>query len=123
MSKADLDQLKAHARLVSQTTSDGSITSPEIERLVKTLKNMLRGEANDLEPHYTSDGRSPVVAWTRTFHNKTYSYAAVGVSDEYGELVWYVSNDNKPKSWPDLVKFMGMSGLSTLEVLRTGVDG
>ena len=111
---------------------------------VDNLQSALLNKMVEREPQPTSDGRAPVVAFSKTFRNgtKKYEYSALGVvihgnrldweSKAFGEDVydapteikWYLTcssgNTASPKNWRQLIEFMGVEGLGTLEVLRAG---
>lgn len=106
-----------------------------------SIQEQLTRSMLDREPSPTSDGRPPVVAFSKRFREgaKAYSYVAIGVPvaydnhrlDHHGLVVdtnwvtqWYISSSSgrsaSPKSWQQLIEFMGVDGLNTLEVLRAG---
>lgn len=92
-----------------------------MNKLVTALKEVLLEDVFQVEPRPGPEGIAPVVAWARTFHNTaTYSYAAIGIGQPGGTLLWYITNDDKPRTWDKLTKFMSTSGIATLEILRAG---
>lgn len=112
----------------------------EHDRTVQSLQEELAATMLGQEPKSTSDGRPPVIAFRKMFReHKCYDYTSVGVdvtvsveelNDQfsfrpvYTKKMWFLSsssgNTTNPKTWSELVKFMGVDGLRTLEVLRAG---
>lgn len=98
----------------------------EAERLVT---EELAREVLDSEP-WNEDGTSPVIAFNKKFggSDREYAYAAIGIevnvhNSEDVAQVWCLTNGDASRAkgamtWPELVKFMGTSGLSSMEVLR-----
>lgn len=108
---------------------------------VAELQASLAEQMLQREPR-SVDGQMPVVAFEKRFRSdgsKAYHYAALGVETEmirreridgyeyypdgvYIETVWYLTSApgraGSPKTWAELVEFMGVDGLKTLQVLR-----
>jgi hypothetical protein len=117
---SDLNELKDRARIIALAELRGE-ADEGMSNLITALKETIREDALKFEPSYTDADGPPVVTWERTYPNSgTYSYVAIGIQQPQGDLLWYVSNDTKPRSWEALVKFMGLSGLATQEILRGG---
>ncbi|UTN91235.1 hypothetical protein SEA_POKYPUPPY_76 [Gordonia phage PokyPuppy] len=110
----------------------------EHQRAAELAQEALTREMLDREPLPTSDGDSPVVAFHKRYskdETKTYEFTAIGIPQEYvrqvdafvneygSRIMWYVSAGKRPippMPWAELVKFMGIKGLETLQVLRSG---
>lgn len=94
----------------------------------------LATEVLNNEPQGTPE-QSPVVSFKRTYKGgtTTYEYVAIGIG-EYNRAIgldgnlghvecvrkWYLSSSqsHSPLTWAQLVKFMGVTGLTTLQLLR-----
>ncbi|WIC40066.1 hypothetical protein SEA_DAKITI_80 [Gordonia phage Dakiti] len=113
----------------------------EHQRAAELAQEALTREMLHREPKPTAEGASPVVAfkkrYTRDASAKSYEYVSIGIPEEYVRrstehpdcdilgvrLMWYVTVGKRaiaPMPWSELVKFMGLEGLKTLEVLRAG---
>lgn len=106
-----------------QTVILGTLAREQDE--ISNLEALLAAELLKQEPHAVENGRAPVVAFERRWSGKRYSYAAVGISglvNEYPtDLTWYLTSVLGPTermTWSELIRFMGVDGLSTLEILR-----
>lgn len=92
----------------------------ETRQIEAEMTAELARELLDNEPEYND--APPVVAFEKAFRSgaNAYHYAAIGVKGEDDELKWYLTAQRmtNPMTWADLVSFMGVSGLSTLQVLR-----
>lgn len=93
----------------------------ETRRIEAEMAQELAREVLDNEPEY--NGEAPVVAFEKKFSSgaNSYSYVAIGIGGEAGPLKWYVSTSHRgtaPMTWAELVSFMGVNGLATLQVLR-----
>ncbi|UVK60314.1 hypothetical protein SEA_SHELLEY_77 [Gordonia phage Shelley] len=117
----------------------------EAEVTVELVQESLTGRMLHMEPALTADGEPPVIAFRKTWRStpdKAYHYAAIGIPETRqvqgtpncgdtscpGEtevhLRWHLSSGSSarydPVEWSELIKFMGVGGLETLQVLRAG---
>ncbi|AUV60680.1 hypothetical protein HOS75_gp050 [Gordonia phage SteveFrench] len=110
------------------------------QRAAEMAQEALTREMLSREPKPNADGDSPVVAFRKRYsrdETKTYEFVAIGIPQEYirssdahpdmevfgYRIMWYVSAGRRaisPMPWAELVKFMGVKGLETLQVLRAG---
>ncbi|QOP65411.1 hypothetical protein SEA_DIABLA_85 [Gordonia phage Diabla] len=119
------------------------------QRAAEMAQEALTREMLSREPKPNANGDSPIVAFRKRYsrdETKTYEFTAIGIphrdlrlerleEQEYMRevtpfvhesgvrIMWYVSAGKRPISpmpWAELVKFMGIKGLETLQVLRAG---
>lgn len=114
----------------------------EHQRNAELAQEALTREMLHREPKPTAEGNGPIVTFRKRYsrdETKTYEFAALGITQEYvlradpysgtqineygTRILWYVTAGKRvitPMPWAELVKFMGLEGLKTLEVLRAG---
>ncbi|QDM56896.1 hypothetical protein SEA_BEAVER_82 [Gordonia phage Beaver] len=111
----------------------------EHQRNAEMAQEALTREMLSREPKPNTAGQTPVVAFSKRYSKdksgKLYDFVAVGIAEEHVtqnpdspylniyqfRQMWYVSAGRRtiaPMPWAELVKFMGLEGLKTLEVLR-----
>ncbi|AKJ71869.1 hypothetical protein TIN4_72 [Tsukamurella phage TIN4] len=121
----------------ARDTIESRLTSHE--QTVRSLQEELAESMLSREPINDTNGNSPIVAFNKVFRdNKVYEYVAIGIEvrvnqfendqftqrEVFRKRMWFLScgsgNTASPKTWSDLVKFMGVDGLRSLQVLRAG---
>lgn len=141
-SKSSGESVQELAQMLSKSLGSLRFAEKRVEEHqanVQLIQETLTQAMLDKEPRATVDGLPPVVAFQKRFRSnaKAYSYAALGVAEPRDNhrleiqgvvhsvdyvTVWYLSCGSgraaAPKTWQELIEFMGIDGLETLEVLR-----